>query len=136
MKKILCLFLAVLLLCGCGGCAVVEKLDVTFIASHESPDGNYILSLYQVGSPQWSFGSVRGKLVLTRADGSKVQEEEISFNNDGGGVTENNIVNVAWWDTAVVVETRHFDTTQRNFYTIPYDGQEVTCSTTFVKTEY
>lgn len=136
MKKILCVFLAVFLLCGCVGCAELEKLDVTFIVSHDSPDGEYTLSLYQVGSPQWSFGSVNAKLVLARADGTKVQEIEVSFDNDGGGVTENNIVNVVWWDDYVEVELRHFDTTRRNFYTIPYDGQEITCSTTFVEPEY
>ena len=55
------------------------------ITSQNSPDNNYTVLLYQVGSPQWSFGSVGAKLVLENSDGKVVDKEEFSLANDGAG---------------------------------------------------
>ena len=134
MKRQFCCLLVALLLFGCVGCDLLE--DTTHIVSFQSPANDYTLTLYQIGSPQWSFGSVQAKLVLTQKEGDKVQEKAISFNNDGGGVAPENVVNVVWGEDAVEVEVRHFDTTLRNIYTIPYDGREITCVMTHTETEY
>ena len=67
MKKLLVMILAATILSLFVGCAVAEEeIPITF---QTSPDGNYKVTLYQVGEPTWSFGSVSAKLILEEAGG-------------------------------------------------------------------
>ncbi len=121
MKKVLCGIIVCVVVLAFAGCAEVVML----IDSHVSPDGNYSVSLYQVGSPQWSFGDVQGKLVLYSFDDA-TQVNEVSFflSNDGTGVEASNIVEVDWQPTGVRVVLRHFDTAEVTECTLRYDGAE------------
>ena len=78
-----------------------------------SPNGNHTVFLYQIGNPQWSFGSVNAKLVLRDTKGKKVDEDTFSLANDGGSVIDANIVEIVWADNQVEIQMKEFDTTQQ-----------------------
>ena len=81
---------------------------------HESsPDNNHTVSLYQVGEPQWSFGSVDAKLVLYNSDGKKLDEESFELSNDGANVVAGNIVEIIWSEDQGEIKMKEFDTTQQ-----------------------
>lgn len=50
-----------------------------------SPDGRYELILQQIGEPDWPFGSVSGRLLLTE-DGVEISETDFQLANDGGNI--------------------------------------------------
>ena len=120
MKKIISLTLALIVVCIAVGCALLEE-DI-FITSNTSPDSSYTVSLYQVGSPMWSFGAVKAKLVLTDKNGKEIEKQEFSFNNDGTGVTADNIIEVIWETDRVEVKTREFDTANQYSYTLYFNN--------------
>ena len=121
MKKIISLTLALIVVCIAVGCALLEE-DI-FITSNTSPDSSYTVILYQIGSPQWSFGAVKAKLVLTDKNGKEIEKQEFSFNNDGTGVTADNIIEVIWEIDRVEVKTREFDTANQYSYTLYFNNQ-------------
>jgi len=131
VKKVLCGIVVCVVILAFSGCAE----EATLIDSHVSPDGNYSLSLYQVGSPRWSFGDVQGKLVLySFDDATQVNEVSFSLSNDGTGVDANNIVEVDWQQTGVRVVLRHFDTAEVTECVLSYYGA-VTNITRYVPEE-
>ena len=95
MKKIFTVFVVIFMLLTFSACSVEEEILIT---SQDSFDGNYAVSLYQVGSPQWSLGSVNAKLVLRDSNGNKIDEENFSLANDGAGVCEENIMKIRLFD--------------------------------------
>ena len=86
------------------------------IYQENSPDGNYTIVLYQVGSPQWSFGSVKAKLVLEDANGKKIDEEDFGLANDGAGVFEGNVKEITWMENQVKIIMGESDTTKQFTY--------------------
>jgi len=120
MKKIFLLFVSVFMICIISGCSITE--EEILITSQSSPDNNYTIFLYQVGTPQWSFGSVSAKLVLKDFKGKKIDEENFGLANDGGPVTDNNIVEIIWLDDKVEIEMKEFDTTQQYTYILNYSN--------------
>ena len=118
MKKLLVMILAATILSLFVGCAVAEE-EIP-ITSQTSPDGNYKVTLYQVGDPTWSFGSVSAKLVLEDAEGKKLDEEQFELNNDGTGVGSGNIVAITWEATRAAVQMKEFDTTKQYTYYLQY----------------
>lgn len=117
MKKLFFLFLAVFMIfVSLAGCFEEEIL----IVSHNSPDGNYVVYLYQVGSPQWSFGSVNAKLVLKDNNGKKIDEKEFALSNDGAGVFESNIKEITWLENQVEIIMGESDTTNQFTYILSF----------------
>lgn len=100
MKKLLIIFLAVFMIFAFSACSFEEEILIT---SQNSPDGNYSVYLYQVGSPQWSFGSVGAKLVLKNSNDKVLDEKEFSLANDGAGVYEGNLKSITWMENKVEI---------------------------------
>lgn len=90
------------------------------IYQESSPDNNHTVSFYQVGEPQWSFGSVDAKLVLYNSDGKKLDEESFELSNDGANVIAGNIVEIIWSEDQVEIKMKEFDTTQQYTYILKY----------------
>lgn len=122
MKKLLCIFLTAVVVFSLSACSVffVEKDQEELITSHESPDGNYAVCLYQVGEPRWSFGSVDAKLVLKDAGGKELDEESFDLSNDGAGVHKGNIIKITWLEDRVEVLMGESDTTKQYTYVLNY----------------
>lgn len=90
------------------------------IYQENSPGGNYTVLLYQVGSPQWSFGSVKAKLILENANGRKIDEETFTLANDGAGVFEHNVEKITWKENQVEIIMSEADTTKQFTYILNY----------------
>ncbi|MBE6797661.1 MAG: hypothetical protein E7531_04920 [Ruminococcaceae bacterium] len=117
MKKLFIIFLAIFMVVIIAACFIKEEI---FITSQTSPDGNYVVSLYQVGSPQWPFGSVDARLVLENANGKKVDKVKFSLANDGAGVFEGNIEKITWKKNQVEIIMGEADTTNQFTYVLMY----------------
>lgn len=117
MKKLAIIFLSLFMVITLSSCFFEEEF---FITSQKSTDSDYIVSLYQVGSPQWSFGSVEAKLVLENANGKKVDEVKFSLANDGAGVFEGNIEKITWLENQVEIKIGEADTAQQYTYVLEY----------------
>lgn len=118
MRKLLAVLLAVIMICVCVGCSKIE--EEILITSQSSPDNNYTVSLYQVGSPQWSFGPVNAKLVLYDSECQKIDEESFELRNDGGNVKGSNIIQIIWSEDQVEIRMQEFDTTKQYTYILDY----------------
>lgn len=117
MKKLLVLFLVVFTVFTSSACSFEENI---FIASQNSPDRKYTVYLYQVGSPQWSFGSVKAKLILKDSNGKTIDEEAFSLANDGAGVFASNIKEIIWSEAQVEIIMGECDTTRQFMYSLNY----------------
>lgn len=117
MKKLLILFLAVFIIFVSSACSFEEEILIT---SQNSPDGDYTIYLYQVGSPQWPFGSVNAKLVLEDNNGKKIDEEKFALANDGAGVFEGNIKEITWLENQVQIIMGEADTIQQYTFILSY----------------
>ena len=103
MKKMIAVILSLFMICTFSACLLEENNEEILITSQNSPDGNYSVCLYQVGSPQWSFGSVGAKLVLKKSNGEIVDEKAFSLANDGAGVYEGNLKSITWLENEVEI---------------------------------
>lgn len=106
MKKTIAVILSFFIICTFSACSsehVNHNKGEILITSQKSPDGNYSVCLYQVGSPQWSFGSVGAKLVLKKSNGEIVDEKSFSLANDGAGVYEGNLKSITWLENEVEI---------------------------------
>ncbi len=112
----------VLMLFALSSCASMEEkiVGVEHITSKTSPDGLYTVSLYQIGAPEWPFGPVKAKLVLTDSKGKELDEERFSLLNDGTGVYEGNIVEISWLEGRAEILMDEADTTQTYTYVLYY----------------
>ncbi len=117
MKKVIAVILSVFTICTFSACSFEEKILIT---SQYSPDNDYTVYLYQVGSPQWSFGSVNAELVLKNSNGKTVDEEEFALSNDGAGVFEDNIKEITWLDNQVEIIMGESDTTNQFTYILSF----------------
>lgn len=112
----------VLILFALSSCASMEEkiVGVEHITSKTSPDGLYTVSLYQIGAPEWPFGPVKAKLVLMDSKGKELDEERFSLLNDGTGVYEGNLVEIAWLEDRAEILMDEADTTQTYTYVLYY----------------
>lgn len=117
MKKVIAVIVAAFMIFAFSACFLEEKIIVT---SQSSPDGNYTVYLYQVGSPQWSSGSVDTELVLKNSNGKIADEVIFSLANDGAGVFEGNIKEITWLENQVEIIMGESDTIQRYTYILSY----------------
>ena len=103
VKKAITFIVAVCIIFTFSACSSEANNEEILITSRNSPDGSYSVYLYQVGSPQWSFGSVGAKLVLKNSNDKVVDEKEFSLANDGAGVYEGNLKSITWLDNEVKI---------------------------------
>ena len=103
MKKMIAVIFSLFMICTFSTCSSEKNNEEILITSQNSPDGNYSVCLYQVGSPQWSFGSVGAKLVLKKSNGEIVDEKAFSLANDGAGVYEGNLKSITWLENEVEI---------------------------------
>ncbi len=101
MKKVITVLLAIFVICAFSACSTGQNNEEVVITSESSPDSKYTVYLYQVGSPQWSFGSVRAKLVLKNSNEKILDEVNFSLGNDGAGVYAQNLVTITWMENEV-----------------------------------
>lgn len=114
MKRIVALFVAISLILMFSACFFeTDTEEVIFITSEQSADGNYTLSLYQLGSPRWTFGPVDAKLVLSDRDSAVINEEEFQLFNDGAGVFAGNIQKITWLENRAEILLGESDTTRQ-----------------------
>ena len=118
MKKLFISILVIMMVYYFTGCSIKE--EEILITSQNSPDGNYSIVLYQVGSPQGSFGSVNAKLVLIDNNGKKIDEENFGLANDGAGVYEGNIKAITWLENNVEIIIGESDTTNQFTFALSY----------------
>lgn len=118
MKKI-CVLLAVIVLALVIAACLIGK--GTLITSQESPNGDYTVHLYQIGSPGWPFGAVSAKLVLENSEGDTIDKVTFDLANDGGGVYEGNIEEIHWLQENVEIIMGEADTTKQYIYILYYD---------------
>ena len=123
MKRIATIFLVIVMMMSFSACFFVEEIEeVILITSEDSPDGNYTVSLYQLGSPQWSFGSVDAKLVLTDREGAVIDQVKFGLANDGAGVGAGNIEQITWLDNQVEIIMGESDTTRKFTFVLSYSA--------------
>jgi hypothetical protein len=123
MKRIATIFLVIVMMMSFSACFFVEEIEeVILITSEDSPDGNYTVSLYQLGSPQWSFGSVDAKLVLTDREGAVIDQVKFGLANDGAGVGAGNIEKITWLDNQVEIIMGESDTTRKFTFVLSYSA--------------
>lgn len=117
MKKLCVVFVVLFIISAISACAFEEIFEEEIlISSEKSPNEQYILCLYQIGAPVWSFGPVKAKLVLYDAAGEMLDEESFQLFNDGTNVAADNVVEVIWSDNQVEVRMKEFDTTKQYTY--------------------
>ncbi len=80
------------------------------IISYDDALNGYVVSMYQVGEPQGTFGDVKAKLVLTDAGGTVIEETILDLANDGGNVRITNITEVNWFEDRVEVKLKALET--------------------------
>ena len=122
-KRILIAFIVIILVSIISFVAIFiyeDQFKKREIYQENSPNGNYTIVLYQLGSPQWSFGSVKAKLVLEDANGKKIDEEDFGLANDGAGVFEGNVKEITWMENQVKIIMGESDTTKQFTYILSY----------------
>lgn len=117
-RHIVCILVLLTVIGGLTGCVFEKNIE---ICSHSDENGKYTVVLYQVGSPQWSFGPVKSKLVLKDSSGKVIDEESFSLGNDGAGVYPGNIEEIIWHEDSVVVRMNEADTTRVHNFTLFFD---------------
>lgn len=86
--------------------------------TYTSPDRECSLEIYQIGEPDWPFGSVKGRIVLKKGI-TPLYSIDFTQHNDGGGVyiEEDNIF---WCEDSVRIIVRGEG--QENTYTVNFNG--------------
>ena len=98
----------------------LEEIRTEEIHTLRSPDGNYTVEVFQVGSPGWSFGPVKARLILSDNNGETLDRLDISLNNDGSGVDPYNINDIRWLDHTVELDIQGFDDQKPVTYILRY----------------
>lgn len=78
----------------------ITELEETKINEFYSDDGQYTLMMYQVGDPDFPFGSVSGKFELKK-DGDLINAYAFSVADDGAGL-QYNVPAIRWTDDSVM----------------------------------
>lgn len=107
--KIAVLVVVALCLLGTAFFVYLQEFHSTEIYCEYALDNGYCVTVYQIGSPQWSFGPVTTKIVLRDADGKTVDKCTFELNNDGGSVNVINIADIRWKNFGVEVDMHGAD---------------------------
>ena len=122
MKKSMLFVTLAVVVCLLAGCSlIVSILKTEFITSQSSPDNLYSVSLYQVGDPEWPFGDVKAKLVLSDSESNVIDAVDFELANDGGDVKAGNIIEIVWLENHVEIRMREFDTIMEYTYILEYN---------------
>ena len=122
MKKSMLFVTLAVVVCLLAGCSlIVSILKTEFITSQSSPDNLYSVSLYQVGDPEWPFGDVKAKLVLSDSESNVIDAVDFELANDGGDVKAGNIIEIVWLENHVEIHMREFDTIMEYTYILEYN---------------
>ena len=68
-----------------------------------SPNGEFVLVLYQVGQPGWPFGPVKAQIKILNSEGKTIDKEAIVIHTDGAQLNEFYIDEVCWSDNTIEV---------------------------------
>lgn len=93
----------------------------TEIAQFQSPDGEYVLYMFQIGEPAWPFGPVEGRFILKEGDKS-VAKLNFSVADDGAGLHYSNVPDIVWKED--YVRARVIGSEQKDmWYMLYYSGE-------------
>lgn len=95
ISSILSLFI-LSVLTAIGTFVYYDEYHKTEILQSTSDDGIYNVTVYMIGSPQWSFGSAQCRLYL-KNDKKIIAEKECSVSNDGAPARPDNF-NISWYN--------------------------------------
>lgn len=125
LKGIFGIFVAIfvfsVLLVSCGAVMVtIGAMGPHEICRESSPDGEYEVVLYQVGSTGWFFSPASARLKVLDGKGRTLAKIEFQVNNDGGGVEKKNIEGIRWYESYVEVDIRGWDDGSPTTYTLAW----------------
>jgi len=89
------------------------------ICRESSPDGEYEVVLYQVGST-FLFSPAKARLKVLDGKGRTLAKIELQVNNDGGNVEKENIEGIRWYDDRVEVDIRGWDDSDPTTYNLAW----------------
>lgn len=104
---------------GIGSLYYEIELKETKINEFTSDDGQYTLTMYQVGEPDFPFGAVSGKFELKKDD-DVINTYDFRVMDDGCGLN-GNVPAVRWTDTAVMLIVDGSEQKEQ-LYILNYDG--------------
>ncbi len=122
IKKILT-FIGIFLLIICVmGAGFLYKIDYkkTEIKSSVSDDKNYTLTVYEIGEPEFAFGSANCRFVLKNND-KKISTLDFEIRNDGGWALPQN-VDIKWQDNCAVAYVNG-EEQEDTIYYLYFDGK-------------
>lgn len=102
-----------------GSLFYITELKKTKVNEFYSNDGQYTLTMYQIGEPAFPFGSVKGKFVLKKGN-IVINSYDFVVSDDGCGL-ENNVPAIRWTDSAVMLIVSASEQ-KDELYTLYYDG--------------
>ncbi len=86
----------------------VMDFSRTTVDTETSPNGKYTVTLQQIGSPEFPFGSVTAKITLKNEKGKKIESVKGEINNDGGSLYESQW-ELDWQSEKVLITVRGAD---------------------------
>ncbi len=96
---LLCALISVLAFMTAGSIKRNNTARKILTSSHDG----MTVKIYEIGQPEAPYGETNCRIDLYE-NGEKTDEQALSIQNDGEGVTEDNFL-VEWEDEAVVIET-------------------------------
>lgn len=99
LTVLLCALISVLAFLTAGSLKRNNTARKILTSSH----GGMTVKIYEIGEPETPYGETNCRIDLYE-NGEKTDEQAVSIQNDGEGVTEDNFL-VEWEDEAVVIET-------------------------------
>jgi len=97
----------------------------TEVAQFQSPDGEYVLYVYQIGEPAWPFGPTDGRFVLKK-EKRNVVNLNFAVADDGAALHQCNISETVWEEDCVRVYINGSEQEDR-LYMLYYDGKTDSC---------
>lgn len=99
LTAVLCILVAALAFLTAHSVRGDKMVKKILTSSHE----DMTVKIYEIGEPETPYGETNCRIDLYE-NGEKTDEQAVSIQNDGEGVTEDNFL-VEWEDEAVVIET-------------------------------
>lgn len=96
LKIFLVVFLIVIIIAGIGTAKFVYETDYkkTEIKSSCSDDNSYKLTVYEIGEPDFPFGSAHCRFILLNGK-KEISSTDFEIYNDGGAALESNF-DISW----------------------------------------
>lgn len=114
------IILLIIIIAGITYKTTYSKTEVkTEVEALISNDNKYKLIIYEIGEPDWPFGSTHCRFVLYN-DGEKVNELNFDIRNDGGRARRENF-NVQWNADNVLIVVRGKEQKDISYY-LYFDG--------------